>query len=268
MQSNAAGKGHLCSIFNVPPNRKTPAGKLNPNLMLASRQQLNLNQRTPIDLPQFPVAEFGLFPLIGLRPKDLAVPLVFAESIHTFGFGRSDGSFDKSGVNFFDGVFPKLLVEPRRRFGSPGKENNTGDRHVEPADHSKIHFARLGILLFKIRLGLCEQSLLSIGQSHRGKSRRLDQRNNVIVLVEYVHRNIYYILIECLICTGIYEKVFELAVSLALESELRPLIRFDVDVCRDHRELLYPTPCQKPLEILWTNPYPLTKQSFSGIIQT
>ena len=181
-------------------------GKLDTNLMLASGQQFDRQQRQHFgtftcSLPRFDlvkqlVVQLGQFCSRRFRTRDNHAPSLIVFDYPVLQLpgrcGRRAG--DDGKVTFVDRSFSELLVQAAGRFTCSSKNDRTGNPRVDSTDDAQVDVSGLGIFFLQISFTIGYQAGLVRRNAHGRQYCGLVYDQQVIIFVQNVEVGFHFIL--------------------------------------------------------------------------
>lgn len=124
---------------------------------------------------------------------DPSSAIVFLEPIVETTSSLVECPFDNGPIDFFDGPFAKLLAESCCGFARAGKEENAGNRSVEPMDDAEINATGFVILGPQVFSGLDVERQASPLEMSTGHTGRLCDGQAMIVLVQHLQLRVGHV---------------------------------------------------------------------------
>lgn len=157
--------------------------------MLATGFQVDLQQRVlavAADDPVFQYGPAGSGDFVGKR-FDAMQPFILSQvgiqsvpGVRGISAGTRLAG-DDGQILFGDGRLSKLFTQPTGRFGGSGKDDNSRDMRIEPADDSEKYISRLVIFLLQVLFRLFGERWFAGPSTHGGDSGRFGNDQQMVI---------------------------------------------------------------------------------------
>lgn len=186
MERNDTLKGVNGTVFGITINGVAVMSELDSELVLTSGLRAQLHQTKTLVTGTAREVKQRLARPGGVRFDDLHTGsgIVLRYPVLQTSRRGDVHSLDHGPVGLFDGAFPKLLRQPRRRLARPSEQKYSGDGFVQTMDDAQKHIAGFVVLVLEISLDGTIKRFFATFKVGTGHTCRLGNRQAVIVFVQ------------------------------------------------------------------------------------
>lgn len=192
LQCDPAGESLLRAVFSIPHDRVTCRSQLDADLMASPRLRSHLQQRRITQRFESPKGQQA-FPRLGGRRGHRSYDIlltVLHKSVEERPHSGGDAPFDEGLVDLFDAAAPKLLRQSTGGFARPREQDDSRYGAIQSMHNSHKDVAGLAVTLAKVVPREIDERHIARSITDRQESRRLVNRQAVIVLVEHAQPGI------------------------------------------------------------------------------